>query len=321
MTPVGYFRGGLSAAGYAPDEKFTITYKPYVHAPGGKTSPEQEWSRTYAAWEIAAGMTEHDKPGFQGPIHSTDMEYASPQAQRRVEALSEQGKILQANWEVDVEEPVRSASNGLDRRAGMADAYLVKATLQNLRDAPVFLASLSAQGQDAVRRTLEQNGQVIIPNVYAYPMAGYAFIAFQAYDGDYERRPNQGLMLDLQAGKVTEIRGDDEFAAWAARNKQRVLLSFNAENTQGRTFGADHWPKAGDVLNNLIEGKFKYPGYENLVADRVIPVRELFNYTRSRQGEYELKYATLSTVSQQFEVVNQKQTAWLDQTQVFGASP
>ncbi|MBT2375778.1 hypothetical protein J7E41_27710, partial [Pseudomonas fluorescens] len=80
MTPVGYFRGGLSAAGYDPDEKFTVTYKTYVHSPTGKATLHSESSHTYAAWEIAAGMSVHDQSPSGGVVNTVDTEYASSEA-------------------------------------------------------------------------------------------------------------------------------------------------------------------------------------------------------------------------------------------------
>lgn len=93
------------------------------------------------------------------------------------------------------------------QRSGKADAYLVKGTLQSLVNDKTGFESLSPAGQAAVKRTLAHNGQVIIPNVYGYPLAGYAFIPNTPYDANYEHRPNQGLMIDLRKGSAHEIQG------------------------------------------------------------------------------------------------------------------
>lgn len=334
MTPTGYFSGGLSAAGYDPFEKFAITYKSYVHSPDGKATLHNESTRTYAAWEIAAGMATHDSPSARGVINSVDTEYASPEAKRKVLNLSETGKKLQASWQNDVVGPIREGTHGrvhevlthpfspgsalktweqgkiLNRRSGQADAYSVRATLQSLRDSPTFLTSLSAQGRDAVNRTLTQNGPVIIPNVYGYPMEGFAFIPYGTQSTSPEHRPNQGLLLDLRTGKVANIRGDDDFARWADKNHSRVMLSFNAEDMQGDPHRLDTWPAAEFLMSKLKEGRVNYQG---------VPVRELFNHNRS-DSDHTLKRGTLDTIGQQYEAVNTKYTSWLDQTQVFGAS-
>ncbi|MBT2375414.1 OspG family effector kinase, partial [Pseudomonas fluorescens] len=331
------------AAGYDPLETFAVTYKTYVHSPTGKATLHSESTRTYAAWEIAAGMWDHDRPGDPGVINSVDTEYASPQAKRKVLELAETGKKLQASWQNDVSGPIRVGTHGsaqigfeatikafdflhpsgaksllqtwehgknLNRRSGQADAYSVRATLQSLRDSPTFLTSLNAEGQDAVRRTLTQNGQVIIPNIYGYPMEGFAFIPYGPPNASAEHRPNQGLLLDLRTGKVAEIRGDDDFARWAEKNRSRVMLSFNAEDMQGDPHRLGTWPAADFLMSKLTEGTVKYQG---------VPVRELFNYNRS-DSDHMLKRGTLDTIAQQYEAVNTKYTSWLDQTQVFGAS-
>ncbi|MDP1136259.1 hypothetical protein Q6325_26690, partial [Klebsiella pneumoniae] len=96
-------------------------------------------------------------------------------------------------------------------------------------------------------------------------------------------------MIDLKHGAVHEIKGDKAFAGWAKNNRENLKVSFNAGDRQG---GKDaHWPKTGDVLDTLIRGNnATYPGYQTLLKDKAIPVQELFNYTRARDEDYQLKY-------------------------------
>ncbi|MDP0941803.1 hypothetical protein, partial [Klebsiella quasipneumoniae] len=77
----------------------------------------------------------------------------------------------------------------LARRSGKADAYLIRGTLQSLVDHKDSFGTLSEEGQKAVIDTLQKNGQAIIPNIYGYPLAGYAFIPYTPYDGDFRHRP------------------------------------------------------------------------------------------------------------------------------------
>jgi hypothetical protein len=212
----------------------------------------------------------------------------------------------------------------LAARSGKADAYSVQATLQSLQSDKRAFERLSPEGQQAVNRALGEAGQAIIPNVYGYPLAGHAFIPYQPYDGNFEKRPNEGLMIDLNNEVVSEIHGDKDFANWAQRNRDDVLQSFNASDRQG---GLDaHWPKAGEVLDNVIaQNKVTYPGYRNLVADQSIPASELFNFTRARGDDYRLKYGNLKAgadngIASQYRAVNANNTVWADQTEVFGAS-
>lgn len=187
---------------------------------------------------------------------------------------------------------------------------------------------MSPEGQQAVNRTLDQSGQVIVPNLYGYPLQRHAFVPYQPYDGNYEHRPNQGLMISLDRGTVGEIKGDKDFADWARRNRDDVVQSFNAGDNQG---GKDaHWPAAYKVLDNLIGNeRVTYPGYRSAISDQRIPVGETFNYTRSRPGDYWLKYGNLTDgagnneangIASQFQAVNAKNAAWANQTQVFDAS-
>ena len=192
MEPAGYFSGGLLAAGYDPHEKITVTFTSYT----GVGKPENLSStskRTYFAWEIAAGALEHDKVQRGGPINFNFMEI-DPKDQTKVDNLESLGKNLQNHWEHEISKPMRDPSGQLATLSGQADAYAVRGTLQTLRSDTQSFKKLSPEGQEAVARTLDKNGQVIVPNVYGYPLSGYAFIPYTPYDGDYKNRPNQGLM-------------------------------------------------------------------------------------------------------------------------------
>ena len=320
MEPSGFFSAGLLAAGYDPHKKITVTFDAYrKEIIGNKTNHVSTEKRTYFAWEIAAGALAHDKVEPGGPINFQYMGI-QPKDRSKVDALEVLGKQLQNHWEKEVATPMRDASGELAQRSGKADAFLVKATLQSLANDKTGFESLSPAGQAAVTRTLTHNGQVIIPNVYGYPLAGYAFVPNTPYDGHSEHRPNQGLMIDLRKGSVHEIQGDDGFAKWAKTHRNDLLKSFNARDRQG---GKDtHWPKAGEVLDNLIAGNdVRYEGYFNLVSDQAIPVRETFNYTRSRNRDYALKEGSLNNgLASDYQAVNTKNSVWSDQTQVFGSS-
>ncbi|WP_238353620.1 hypothetical protein [Pseudomonas proteolytica] len=318
MEPAGYFSGGLLAAGYDPHEKITVTFTSYT----GVGKPENLSStskRTYFAWEIAAGALEHDKVQRGGPLNFNFMEI-DPKDQTKVDDLESLGKNLQNHWEHEISKPMRDPSGQLATLSGQADAYAVRGTLQTLRSDTQSFKKLSPEGQEAVARTLDKNGQVIIPNIYGYPLSGYAFIPYTPYDGDYKNRPNQGLMLDLKNGTVREIHGDADFATWAKDNRDNLLRNFNTRDIQG---GKDsHWPSAGYVLETLISGaNAHFPGYHNLVSDEEIPASQLFNYTRARGSEYQLKFGNLyNGVADQYQAVNAKNALWSDQTQVFGSS-
>ncbi|WP_161799294.1 membrane-targeted effector domain-containing toxin [Pseudomonas fildesensis] len=316
--PAGYFSAGLLAAGYDPHEKITVTFTSYT----GMGKPDvltHTDKRTYFAWEIAAGALAHDKVQRGGPINFNFMHIES-QDRSKVKDLESLGEKLQNHWEAEIAKPMRVASGAVAQRSGKADAYVIRATLQNLRDNEDSIETLSPAGQEAVNRTLDNNGQVIIPNLYGYPLAGYAFIPYTPYNGDYEHRPNKGLMVDLRNGSVREINGDDAFASWAKDNREHVLRSFNASNRQG---GKDaHWPRAGYVLDCLIQdNKSRFPGYYNAFSDQSIPVRELFNYTLSRDSDYQLKHGDLeSGIASHYQALNANNAVWSDQTEVFGSS-
>lgn len=326
MTPSGYFSGGLLAGGYDPNQEIKATFSSYV----GKGHPETRTGsdeRAYKAWEIAAGAIEHDRPGPGGMVNFQFMKI-DPADQATVRNLEFLGTKLQNHWQQTVAAPMQDPSGTLAARSGKADAHAIQATLQSLQANRDIFAKLSSEGQQAINRTVDQAGQVIIPNVYGYPLAGHAFIPHKPYDGNYENRPNHGLMIGLNQGTVSEIHGDKDFANWAKRHRDDLLQSFNARDRQG---GLDaHWPKAGDVLDNLIAGNnVTYPGYKNLVSDQKIPAGELFNYTRSRGSDYQLKYGNLTAgagdtnsagIASEYQAVNSKNTAWADQTEVFGSS-
>ena len=318
LEPAGYFSGGLLAAGFDPHEKITVTFNSYV----GKWKPEVKTNtntRTYFAWEIAAGALKHDRPPGGGLLNFQTMEI-KPQDRSKINDLEALGAKLQDHWKDDVANPMSDETGALAKRSGKADAYAVRGTLQGLRNDKDAYKMLSPEGRSAVERTLDNNGNVVIPNLYGYPMAGYAFIPYVNYHGNYDTRPNQGLMLDLKTGTVSEIHGDDDFARWAKENHDALHASFNAEDRQG---GKDaHWPPAGNVLENLIEGNHAhYPGRKNLVSDKQVPVRETFNYTQSRKQDYHLKFGDLkSGIAASYQQVNANNAVWADQTEVFGSS-
>lgn len=318
LEPAGYFSGGLLAAGYDPHEKFTVTFRNYT----GRGSPDvltNVEERTYFAWEIAAGALQHDKVPRGGPINFQYM-HIEQKDRSTIDELERLGDSLQFYWKQEVAPIMRDPSGVLASRSGKADAYVVRGTLQSLVNHKDVSGLLSAEGLAAINRTLQKNGQVIIPNIYGYPMAGYAFIPFSEFDGDYANRPNKGVIIDLKNGKAREIRSDGDFADWAKHNRDNVLNSFNASDRQG---GKDaHWPKAGDVLDTLIAGNHAtYPGYETLVKDKAVPVRETFNYTESRDRDYRLKFGDLNAgIATQYQKLNARNAVWSDQTEVFGSS-
>lgn len=321
-TPSGYFGGGLRAAGYDPDQPIHVTFNRYTGL-GRPESNSGSDERTYSAWEVASGVLEHDRPEEGGTVNFESMRVDPAQADtvRNLESL---GARLEDHWTHEVAEPMEDAQGTLAARSGKADAYSVQVTLQSLQSDNAAFERLSPEGQQAVKRTLGEGGQAIIPNLYGYPLAGHAFIPYQPYDGNFEHRPNQGLMIDLNHGAVCEIHGDEDFADWAARNRDDMLHSFNASDLQG---GRDaHWPKAGDVLDNVIaKNNVTYPGYRSPVSDQPIPASELFNFTRSRGDDYQLKYGNLKAgagngIASQYQAVNVKNAVWADQTEVFGAT-
>lgn len=318
LEPAGYFSGGLLAAGYDPHEKFTLKFTSYT----GVGKPEhltRTDTRTYFAWEIAAGALAHDKVQRGGPLNFQFMEI-EPQDRSKVADLESVGTHLEKHWDNAIAPPMRDASGVLAERSGKADAYVVRGTLQSLKSNKNTFKTLSADGQAAVTRTLSHNGQVIIPNLYGYPLTGYAFIPYTAYDGNYEHRPNKGLMIDLKNGRVSEIQGDEAFANWAKNNRDNLLRSFNARDRQG---GLDaHWPKAGDVLDNVIAGNHaSYPGYSSVFKDKAVPVWETFNYTSARSSAYQLIYGRLdSGIAAKYQKANADNAVWSDQTEVFGSA-
>ncbi len=318
LEPGGYFSGGLLAAGFDPHEKITVTFNTYVGR-GSPTHLTDSTPRTYFAWEIAAGALKHDKVPRGGPInfHSLHIE---PNDRNKVNELESVGSGLQDHWEKEIAEPMRDASGALAKRSGQADAYVVRGTLQSLVNDKHGFSLLSAEGQRSIKRTLENNGQIIIPNLYGYPIAGYAFVPYQEYDGNPENRPSRGIMIDLKNGKVSEIQDAKDAADWAKNNRDGIARGFNASDRQG---GKDaHWPRAVDVLDNFIAGNHSsYPGYQNPVKDKAVPVWETFNYTEARRSAYYLKHGALSSdIEGKYQQVNAKNAVWSDQTQVFGSS-
>ncbi len=319
LEPAGYFSGGLLAAGYDPHQKITVTFSSYVKELNGASHLTGQDERTYFAWQIAAGALKHDKVAPGGQLNAQGMQI-NAQDRNTINDLESLGSKLQGHWEQEISRPMRDADGALAARSGKADAYAVKGTLQSLRDDKGAFSQLTPAGQKAIIRTLEENGNVVIPNIYGYPFAGYAFVPYVNYHGDYDHRPHEGLMVDLKRGTVSELHGDDDFAKWAERNRANVVNGFNASDRQG---GKDaHWPRADYVLDTLIHGNgATFPGRKNVFADRAVPVRETFNYTQSRDENYYLKFGDLkSGIAPHFQAVNAKNAMWADQTEVFGAS-
>lgn len=130
MEPSGYFSAGLLAAGYDPNEKITVTFNSYV----GKWKPEHLTdtdTRTYFAWEIAAGALKHDKPPGGGLLNFHQMEIA-PKDQSKINDLESLGKKLQNYWEDEIAKPMRDESGEITKRSGKADNYITRGTLQSL---------------------------------------------------------------------------------------------------------------------------------------------------------------------------------------------
>lgn len=318
LEPGGYFSGGLLAAGFDPHEKITVTFNNYVGR-GSPTHLTSSSNRTYFAWEIAAGALKHDKVQRGGPINFHSM-VIEPSDRNKVNELESMGSGLQDHWEKEIAKPMRDASGALARRSGQADVYVVRGTLQSLVNDKDGFSLLSAEGQRSIKHTLENNGQIIIPNLYGYPISGYAFVPYQEYDGNPENRPSRGIMIDLKKGTVSEIQDAKDAADWAKNNRDGVLRGFNASDRQG---GKDaHWPRAVDLLDDFIAGNHSnYPGYQNLVKDKAVPVWETFNYTESRGPDYRLKYGRLnSDIEGKYQEMNANNAVWSDQTQVFGSS-
>ncbi|MGY2315610.1 MULTISPECIES: hypothetical protein [unclassified Pseudomonas] len=318
MDPAGYFSGGLLAAGFDPHEKFTVTFNTYVGM-GTAQNLSDTQTHTYFAWEIAAGALAHDRPARGGVLNFPEMEIEKKD-RTKINDLEAFGRQLQARWEKDIAAPMREGSGTIAERSGKADAYVTRGTLLSLRSDTENFARLSPAGQEAVNRTLDKNGQVIIPNIYGYPMSGYAFIPYTPYDGNTANRPNQGVMIDLKNGAVREIKGDDEFANWAKDNRDELMRRFNTGDMQGRHNA--HWPPAGAVLDSLIQdNRSRYPGYEHWYKDKSVPVRELFNYTESRKAGYGLQFGDLNKgIAPHYQEQNANNAVWADQTDVFGAS-
>lgn len=345
LEPTGYFSGGLLAAGFDPQEKITVKFTTYVGVGNSKVLSDSD-QRTYYAWEIAAGALAHDKVDRGGPIDFHYMEI-EPKDRSKIKDLERAGKKFQEHWSHKVFDsvvvqrdggwdvggkhfkhypinPIASAmqkkSEEIAERSGKADAYTTKGILESLRSDKPSFERLTPEGQEAVTRSLERNGQIIIPNIYGYPLEGYAFVPYTIfYSKEWENRPTHGLMIDLANGAVSEIHGDNDFARWAKDNHETVRQRFNAKDRQG---GKDaHWPKADDVLDNLISGNnAHYPGRHHALSDQSVPVSQTFNYTSSRGHAYHLKYGSLNDgIAKKYQEMNEKNGIWADQTEVFGA--
>lgn len=318
LEPAGYFSGGLLAAGYDPHEKISVTFHSYV----GMGKPQEETNkevRTYFAWEIAAGALAHDKVSRGGPLNFQGM-HINPQDKNKLHELESLGSQLQGHWENEIAAPMRDASGQLAKRSGKADAYVLRGILQSLHDDNSSNKHLTPAARAAIVRTLEEDGNAVIPNIYGYPLEGYAFIPYINYHGDYDHRPNKGLMIDLKNGSAREIHGDDDFASWAKNNQAQLVSRFNARDRQG---GHDaHWVGAGYVLNALIQdNRSTFPGRKGPFTDQAVPVRETFNYTQSRDSDYYLKFGDLKNgIAPHYQAINAKNARWTDQTEVFGAS-
>jgi hypothetical protein len=319
LQPGGYFSGGLMAAGYDPHEKITVTFRAYTKELNGATHKTDEYTRTYSAWEIAAGALKHDRPPSGGVINQQSVTFKQ-EDKNKINNLELMGKHLQHHWKDDIHKRMHDKSGALAKRSGKADAYVVRGVLDGLRNDKSAYEKLDPADRSAIERTLDKGGNVIIPNIYGYPLAGYAFIPHVNYNGHHDPRPNKGLMIDLKSGTVTKIHGDEDFARWAKKNHKELQSRFNAKDKQG---GLDaHKPKAVDVLNNLIIGNYAtYLGRKHGIAERNVPVWETFNYTQSRGADHALKFGNLeSGIVGAYQAMNLKNTKDDDQTQVFGSS-
>ncbi|MGC3728237.1 hypothetical protein ACPTHA_14590, partial [Enterococcus faecalis] len=88
-----------------PHEKITVTFNAYV----GKWKPEVKTNtetRTYFAWEIAAGALKHDRPAEGGLLNFQTMEI-QPQDRSKINDLEALGAKLQDHWKDDIAKPLR----------------------------------------------------------------------------------------------------------------------------------------------------------------------------------------------------------------------
>ena len=175
MEPAGYFSGGLLAAGYDPHETITVTFTAYTKELNGASHLTSKDERTYFAWEIAAGALKHDRPAGGGVINAQSMQIR-PEDRNKINDLESMGAKLQHHWKNEIIKPMADHSGALAKRSGLADAYVVRGTLHSLRNDKESYKALGAEAQEAIDRTLDKNGNVVIPNIYGYPLAGYAFI-------------------------------------------------------------------------------------------------------------------------------------------------
>lgn len=162
MRPAGFFSGGLMAAGVDPHEKITVLFTTSVGKGGVAERRTGGHESTYDAWEIAA-------------LNFQNM-HIKPEDQDKVNTFTALAKTLQKALQTDIMSQMQAENGKFFHRSGKADAFSVRATLQNLKNDNVAFGTLRQEAQQAVQRTLDKNGQVIIPNLYGYPMRGYAFI-------------------------------------------------------------------------------------------------------------------------------------------------
>ncbi|WP_157646222.1 hypothetical protein [Burkholderia ubonensis] len=86
-TPGGYFSAGLLSAGYDPHEQISVTF---IEARGQGAINAEEVSRserTYAAWEIAAGVHRHDKPNNDGHVLNYTFESVGSEDKQKIDQL------------------------------------------------------------------------------------------------------------------------------------------------------------------------------------------------------------------------------------------
>ncbi|KPA93720.1 hypothetical protein [Pseudomonas asplenii] len=313
--PEGYISAGLLAASLDPQERIPIIYTSATRTLANEERTSSRYERTYAAWEIAAGLHQHDAPDNSGSVLNFQYEqFRSEQDRQRVRDLESLGQGLRDHWQEDVLAALDDVTDAQARRSGEADAYQVKAMLASLRRDLVLFGKTSTATQKAVIRTLDYNGQVIIPNLYGYPLEGYAFIPYQPYDQVH--RPNRGLMLDLRNVTISAINGDPAFAHWARNHKGTLLQRFNSCDAQG---GRDaHWPSAPNLLDTLIDNPSAQ--LERPVFQGSFPVRQAFNYTGSATAGYRLKYAPFDTIASLYTQLNARNAQARSQTQLFSST-
>jgi len=150
-------------------------------------------------------------------------------------------------------------------------------------------------------------------------MAGYAFIPYTPYDGNYEHRPNKGVMVDLKNGAAHEIKGDDD-SPTGPKAIVTTCKKFQCPRQTRRHRCT--LAQGGGVLNNLIVDLMQptqgIPVYSPIKPCQwqrhsTIPNREVANYR--------LKYGNLdSGLAGKYQEVNTNNSVWSDQTEVFGST-